>query len=69
MFTTRAALTKSSLRSITTTNTTTNFSRAFSQSSPAMTIKTYFDCQWTGPEYKTDASGKIISKDDSVARK
>merc|ERR1711879_671538 len=28
-------------------------------------IKTYFDCQWTGPKLTCDMNGKVISKDDS----
>jgi len=31
-----------------------------------MVVKAHFDVSWTGPEYQTDASGKITSKDDSV---
>merc|ERR1712227_840777 len=43
------------------------FTRNFHASSAAMTIKTYFDCQWTGPELKADMSGKVTSRDDTIA--
>jgi peptidylprolyl isomerase len=62
-----AALTKSSLR--TTTPFQQNFTRSFHASSANMAIKTYFECQWTGPQLTCDMSGKVTSKDDSVARK
>ncbi|EME46172.1 hypothetical protein DOTSEDRAFT_70235 [Dothistroma septosporum NZE10] len=43
--------------------------RSFHGSSANMVIKAYFDVTWTGPEHKTDANGKVISKDDSVAQR
>ncbi|KAF2767860.1 hypothetical protein EJ03DRAFT_295920 [Teratosphaeria nubilosa] len=51
----------SALRSA--TRASTNFNRSFTASAANMTIKTYFDIEWTGPYYKTDASGKVIDKD------
>jgi len=65
MFT--STLTKSSL-SRTITPFQQNFNRSFHASSANMAIKTYFDCQWTGPQYTCDINGKVQSKDDSVAR-
>merc|ERR1712137_1439973 len=41
--------------------------RNFSASTANMAIKTYFDCQWTGPKLTCDMNGKVISKDDSQA--
>jgi hypothetical protein len=34
-----------------------------------MAIKTYFDWQWTGPKLTCDMNGKVISKDESSARR
>jgi hypothetical protein len=59
----RAALTK------TTTSLNQPFTRNFSASTANMAIKTYFDCQWTGPKLTCDMNGKVISKDDSQARR
>lgn len=54
----------------TTTNSfTPSLNRSFHASSANMAIKTYFDCQWTGPQLTCDINGKVTSKDDSVARK
>jgi len=41
------------------------FTRNFHASTANMAIKTYFDCQWTGPKLTCDMNGKVISKDDS----
>lgn len=43
-------------------------SRSFHASAANMVVKAHFDVAWTGPEYQTDASGKVTSKDDSVKR-
>jgi hypothetical protein len=59
----RAALTKS------TTPFNQTFTRNFHASSATMAIKTYFDCQWTGPKFTCDINGKVISKDESSARR
>ena len=59
----RAALTK------TTTSLNQPFTRNFSASTANMAIKTYFDCQWTGPQITVDDNGKITSEDKTSARK
>jgi peptidylprolyl isomerase len=42
--------------------------RSFHASAANMVVKAHFDVSWTGPEYQTDASGKVTSKDDSAKR-
>jgi hypothetical protein len=34
-----------------------------------MAIKTYFDCQWTGPKLTCDMSGKVTDKDSESKRR
>lgn len=40
--------------------------RSFHATAANMTIKTYFECTWTGPEYKVDKDGKITSRDNDI---
>jgi peptidylprolyl isomerase len=65
----KATTLTNSLRSTINTTFTPSLTRSFHASSANMAIKTYFDCQWTGPQITVDDNGKVISKDDSVARK
>lgn len=63
----KATTLTNSLRSTINTTFTPSLTRSFHASSANMAIKTYFDCQWTGPQITVDDNGKVISKDDSVA--
>ena len=45
------------------------FTRNFHASTANMAIKTYFDCQWTGPKLTCDMNGKVTSRDDAQARR
>jgi peptidylprolyl isomerase len=49
----------STLRSASLTNSTAK--RFFTPSAYNMTIKTYFDVSWTGPEVQVDSSGNVTS--------
>lgn len=35
--------------------------RSFHASSANMVIKTYFDCEWTGPEVSVDSNGNVTN--------
>ncbi|SMR41324.1 unnamed protein product [Zymoseptoria tritici ST99CH_1E4] len=50
-------------RSLTSSLRAPIISRQFHASPANMTVTAYFDVSWTGPEYQTDASGKVTSKD------
>jgi len=61
-----SALSKTSFRISTPFNQILN--RNFHASTANMAIKTYFDCQWTGPKFNCDINGKVISKEENSAR-
>lgn len=42
--------------------------RSFHASAANMVVKAHFDVSWTGPEYQTDASGKVTSRDEAAKR-
>lgn len=58
--------TASFLQRNTTNHVNLTYYRSFHASAANMTIKCFFDCTWTGPEIKVDASGKETSKDNEV---
>lgn len=62
-----ALLSKTSFRL--TTPIHQSFNRSFHASSANMTVKAYFECQWTGPQVTADSNGKILSTDSAAARK
>ena len=65
----KATTLTNSLRSTINTTFTPSLTRSFHASSATMAIKTYFDCEWTGPQITVDDNGKILSKDDSAVSK
>lgn len=67
LFTTLST-TRQSLNSIR-NNFSTTPHRYFHATAANMVVKAYFDCSWTGPQVKVDAKGKVVSSDNSNARK
>lgn len=65
----KATTLTNSLRSTINTTFSPSLTRSFHASSATMAIKTYFDCQWTGPQITVDDNGKITSEDKTSARK
>lgn len=65
----KATTLTNSLRSTINTTFSPSLTRSFHASSATMAIKTYFDCQWTGPQITVDDNGKVLSKDDSAVGK
>jgi peptidylprolyl isomerase len=57
-----------SLNQLTTTTLRPSITRQFHASTSKMVVNAYFDVTWTGPEYQTDASGKVTSKDNEAKR-